>query len=86
MHIIKIIKPNASAEYIPEGFGFTAHAHTMDINEAQRFDDRQRAIDYASRYFNPPAFWEGERKHAIAQREKTKTWAFVVEELTATGA
>jgi hypothetical protein len=79
MFIIEMQPPNgAPVEYWPEGFGFTSHAHTLDRDQAARFDSEPAAWQRANGYRWPPAFWESERKHRDRMEAKFRLWQFRV--------
>lgn len=73
-YIIRFTKPGGIVEYWPRDYGFRVHKHTADVAEAERFDTYAAAQRSLSGYINPPAFWESERQHANAVREKVKNW------------
>lgn len=78
--IVAMYPPNdAPAEYMPDGFGFTSHAHTLDKGEAEVFPDRARAERRAMNYRFPPAFWESERRHRDAMEKRFRGWRFEIE-------
>ncbi len=83
-YILQMTPPGSAVpEYYPKDFGFGVYAHTLDAAQAERFTNidsaRMRLHNYA---YYPYAFWESERRHAEAQREKFKHWRLQVLEVT----
>ena len=73
-YLIRLQPPKGPAEYIPPGFGFTAHAHVTDPAAAAQFDTESAAARRMHAYLWPPAFWESERRHRAAQEAKFRNW------------
>lgn len=66
-------------EYMPKGFGFTAHAHTLDRSKAETWPTVERARQAGDGYRRPPAFWNSEREHRDAMERKFRGWSFTFE-------
>ena len=81
-YIIAMIPPAGPAEYWPEGFGYTCHAHTTDKAAAKRFPDKAAAGRVMTNYRHPPAFWNSEIRHARRMEEHFRGWKFEVQEVT----
>ena len=77
-YIVAMQPPSGPVEYLPQGFGFTSHAHTLDIAQAARFPDALSAARRMNAYRFPPSFWEGERRHAASMEKQFKNWKFEV--------
>lgn len=78
---IRLTPPKGAPEYIPPGFGFTAHAHVTDEAAAERIETRALAERRLWNYIDPPAFWNSERRHNALMREKFRGWKCEVIEL-----
>ena len=82
MFVIEMTPPNGGRpEYYPEGFGFTCHAHTFNMDDAKRFPDEISASRRMNQYRWPPAFWESERRHRANMERKFSRWEFRVVEV-----
>lgn len=77
--IVAMVRPDGGREYIPEGFGFTCHAHVTDRSLAKRHATQADATRSIVAYWFPPAFWESERQHALIMAERFKGWRYEVE-------
>ena len=76
MYALRMTPPKGEPEYIPEGFGFTAHEHAKSINGAARWPTEAAAIRAGNAYRWPPAFWNGEREHAKRMAARFAGWQF----------
>ena len=81
MFVIQFIDPAGAASYWPEGFGFSAHAHAVNLADAKRFADQKSAQRSLNGYVNPAAFWESERRHARQMQDKFRNWKFEIKEV-----
>ena len=79
--IVAMQPPKGPAEYLPAGFGYTCHAHTIDKAEAERFPTKEAAGRGANGYRYPAAFWESERRHRENLDRQFRGWVFSVEEI-----
>lgn len=77
--IVCMSPPSGPTEYMPEGYGFTAHAHTLDRAKAAIWPDEATAWRAANGYRWPVAFWECERRHRDQMARKFRGWTFTVE-------
>lgn len=75
-YILRMTPPTGPAEYYPDGFGYTCHAHGQDIASAKVFDTAQDAMRRGNSYRWPPAFWGCELRHKEAMATKFRNWKF----------
>ena len=75
-YVLQMTPPNGAPEYLPRGFGFTAHAHTSDIADAEAFDTKAAAMRRGNAYRWPSAFWDSEIAHRDRMARKFAGWAF----------
>lgn len=78
--ILAMYPPGGGApEFMPEGFGFTAHAHTTEREKAAVHATEESARRRGDAYRWPPAFWDCERRHRDRQERRFMGWRFEVE-------
>jgi hypothetical protein len=83
-YVIRFTNPAGEVTYMPEGFGFTSHAHVSELALAARFEDPRHAQQRLSGYILPDAFWDSERRHRELMIEKFRGWKCEVVKLKLT--
>lgn len=82
-YVLRMTPPRGAPEYLPPGFGYTAHEHARAITQAARFDTPQDAMRRGNAYRWPPAFWNSEREHRDRMARRFRGWTFEAVEVTA---